>query len=307
MNKNEKPESGPLVETAVDETEAGDVGQEAAGRQETELSAARKNMTYGLLWCGGGLAVTFGSYFLADEGGQYLIAHGAVVWGVIQAGKGVYDYLRINYRRGELAAARRMAVAAVSLVLLIGCLVALGWRRTDDGEAAAPCYVDAEQVFECPAVGLRLRIPAGYTPVEDAQTATPETDSTYANYTMCVLDAGEWEIDVDAVEQRISEEVETIAEISEYCLSRDSSYYDGGIIKATRPFALGGIDMLYSEGRRREWPGFVFSNYDFMQGQALITLSIVYPAKEYGSAATQRRIGEILGGIELAPLPGEGE
>jgi len=307
MNENEKtaPESIPEEERLAAESVNAELKSDDP--QAAELAAAKKNIGYGLLWCAGGLAVTFGTYFLADEGGQYLVAHGAVVWGAIQAGKGLYDCLRINYRRGEFAAVRRMAAAAVAIVALIVCLAVLGSRRSDDDAAEEPLYVDAEQVFECPSLGLRMRIPAGYTPVEDTQKAAPETDSTYASYTMYVLDAGEWEIDVEAVEQRISEEVEAIADISDYCLSRDSVYYDAGIIKATRPFAVDGIDMLYSAGRRRDWPGFVFSNYDFKRGQALVTVSIIYPAREYGRAATEKRIGEILGGIELSPLLEEGK
>lgn len=302
MNDTEKPASGTMPEEERPATEAANTEREAAERQAEELAAAKKNMRYGLLWCVGGLAVTFGTYFLADEGGRYLVAHGAIVWGAIQAGKGLYDALRINCRRGDFAAVRRMVVAAVVLAALIGYLAVLGSRRMDSGAEEGLRYVDAEQLFECPALGLRMRIPAGYTPVEDTAATASETDSTYANHTMYVLDADEWEIDVEAVERSISEEVETIADISEYCLSRDSAYYDGGIIKATRPLAVGGLDMLGSEGRRRDWPGFVFSTYDLKQGQALITVSIIYPAKEYGRAATQKRIGEILAGIELTPL-----
>jgi len=296
MNEIEKPASGAMSEEDPHVT----AEREAAGQQDVELAAARKNMFHGLLWCAGGLAVTLGTYFLADEGGRYLVAHGAIVWGVLQAGKGLYDSLRINYRRGEFGAVRRLVVMAVCVVALVGYLGTFGLQRMEDGAVAELRYVDAEQVFDCPELGLRMRIPAGYTPVEDTAAANSETDSTYASHTMYVLDAGEWEIDLEAVERRISEEVETIADISEYCLSRDSAYYDGGIIKETRPFAIGELDMLYSEGRRRDWPGFVFSNYDFKQGQALITVSIIYPAKEYGRTATQKRIEEILGGIELA-------
>lgn len=57
--------------------------------------------------------------------------------------------------------------------------------------------------------------------------------------------------------------------------------------------------MLRSEGRRTEYPGFVFTNYDLKQGQSLITVGISYPANEYGKTSTLRRIEELLQGIEL--------
>lgn len=97
MNEIEKPASGAMPEEDPHVT----AEREAAEQQDVELAAARKNIFHGLLWCAGGLAVTLGTYFLADEGGRYLVAHGAIVWGVLQAGKGLYDSLRINYRRGE--------------------------------------------------------------------------------------------------------------------------------------------------------------------------------------------------------------
>lgn len=108
-------------------------------------------------------------------------------------------------------------------------------------------------------LGLRIRIPAGYSALEES--IEPETDSTYARYTMYVLD-GEWEFNIDALQDVFDPEAKSIADLSDYCASRDSAYYDGGIIKASRPLVSNGTDMLYSEGRRTEYPGFVFTAYD---------------------------------------------
>ena len=115
---------------------------------------------------------------------------------------------------------------------------------------------------------------------------------------MYVLD-GEWEFNIDALQNVIDADVENVADLSDYCLNRDSVYYDGGIIKASRPSTANGIDMLRSECRRTEYPGFVFTNYDLKQGQSLITVGISYPANEYGKTSTLRRIEELLQGIEL--------
>jgi len=130
------------------------------------------------------------------------------------------------------------------------------------------------------------------------ESIEPETDSTYARYTMYVLD-GEWEFNIDALQDVFDPEAKNIADLSDYCASRDSAYYDGGIIKASRPLVSNGTDMLYSEGRRTEYPGFVFTAYDLKQGQSLITVGISYPSKEYGKTSTLRRVEELLRGIEL--------
>ncbi len=156
--------------------------------------------------------------------------------------------------------------------------------------------LDTEQTYDCTDLGLRIRIPAGYSALEES--IEPETDSTYARYTMYVLD-GEWEFNIDALQDVFDPEAKSIADLSDYCASRDSAYYDGGIIKASRPLVSNGTDMLYSEGRRTEYPGFVFTAYDLKQGQSLITVGISYPSKEYGKTRTLRRVEELLRGIEL--------
>ena len=187
-----------------------------------------------------------------------------------------------------------MLAAAVCTALLIGYLSVLSTQLVNEGGELP--LLDDEQTYDCPDLGLRIRIPAGYTAVEEE--AEPETDSTYARYTMYVLD-GEWEFNIDALQNALSPDAESVTDISDYCQSRDSAYYDGGIIKASRPFTANGIDMLRSEGRRTEYPGFVFTNYDLKQGQSLITVGISYPANEYGKTSTLRRIEELLQGIEL--------
>lgn len=97
--------------------------------------------------------------------------------------------------------------------------------------------------------GCESGFPAGYSALEES--IEPETDSTYARYTMYVLD-GEWEFNIDALQDVFDPEAKNIADLSDYCASRDSAYYDGGIIKASRPLVSNGTDMLYSEGRRTD-------------------------------------------------------
>lgn len=291
MKQPQEPVFEPMPETPA---EPESPAPESAGQPAASLAEAKKNILAGLLWCVGGLAFSFISYYFTEAGGRYVIATGAVLWGAWQAITGLYIWLKIKYSAGEYTAFRRMLAAAVCTALLIGYLTVLSTQLVNGGGELP--LLDTEQTYDCPDLGLRIRIPAGYTAVEEA--AEPETDSTYARYTMYVLD-GEWEFNIDALQNALSPDTESITDISDYCQSRDSAYYDGGIIKASRPFSSNGIDMLRSEGRRTEYPGFVFTTYDLKQGQSLITVGISYPANEYGKTGTLQRIEELLQGIEL--------
>ena len=291
MKQPQEPVFEPMPETPA---EPESPAPESAGQPAASLADATKNILAGLLWCVGGLAFSFISYYFTEAGGRYVIATGAVLWGAWQAITGLYIWLKIKYSAGEYTAFRRMLAAAVCTALLIGYLTVLSTQLVNGGGELP--LLDTEQTYDCPDLGLRIRIPAGYTAVEEA--AEPETDSTYARYTMYVLD-GEWEFNIDALQNALSPDAESITDISDYCQSRDSAYYDGGIIKASRPFSSNGIDMLRSEGRRTEYPGFVFTTYDLKQGQSLITVGISYPANEYGKTGTLQRIEELLQGIEL--------
>lgn len=53
--------------------------------------AAMKNMLFGALWCIGGLAVTALTYQAASNGGKYVVAWGAVIFGAIQFFRGLFQ------------------------------------------------------------------------------------------------------------------------------------------------------------------------------------------------------------------------
>ena len=64
--------------------------------KEAKNSAANKNMLYGALWCIGGLIVTAVTYSNAsNEGGTYVVAWGAIVFGGYQFIKGIYQKLSV--------------------------------------------------------------------------------------------------------------------------------------------------------------------------------------------------------------------
>ena len=51
--------------------------------------AARHDMTVGGLWFFGGIIVTAGTYMAAANGGTYIIAWGAILWGGIRFFRGL--------------------------------------------------------------------------------------------------------------------------------------------------------------------------------------------------------------------------
>ena len=63
-------------------------------RSEAIGAAARKEMLYGALWCIGGTAVTVGTYSITPNGGPFIIAFGAIIFGVIQFFRGLVQWIR---------------------------------------------------------------------------------------------------------------------------------------------------------------------------------------------------------------------
>ena len=59
--------------------------------KQEKREAGNKNMLYGALWCVGGLLVTILTYSAASDGGTYVVAWGAVIFGAIQFFKGLFQ------------------------------------------------------------------------------------------------------------------------------------------------------------------------------------------------------------------------
>ena len=63
MEKTEKPVFEPMPETPA---EPASTVSESAGQPAASLAEAKKNILVGLLWCVGGLAFSFISYYLTE-------------------------------------------------------------------------------------------------------------------------------------------------------------------------------------------------------------------------------------------------
>lgn len=92
MKKGESDQEikGMLVEKGLNqEAAAAVVANLRKIRSEAIRKAGRKNMLYGALWCIGGIVVTAATYSAASDGGTYVIAWGAILFGAIQFIRGL--------------------------------------------------------------------------------------------------------------------------------------------------------------------------------------------------------------------------
>ena len=72
-NKNDVFE--PMPEEAAAQVTA---ENSADGNRSQKMAEAKKNLLAGALWCVGGLAFSFLSYYFATAGGRYVVATGDV-------------------------------------------------------------------------------------------------------------------------------------------------------------------------------------------------------------------------------------
>lgn len=59
--------------------------------KEAKTERAKKDITYGAIWCVGGIIVTAVTYSAASGGGTYVVAWGAILIGAIQLIKGLLN------------------------------------------------------------------------------------------------------------------------------------------------------------------------------------------------------------------------
>ena len=74
-------------------------------------------------------------------------------------------------------ACKRAIALAMGATVAIAGLSYASWRMVHADEV---CIVEEEQNYDCPELGLRMTIPAGFSELE--ATAEEETETTYASY-----------------------------------------------------------------------------------------------------------------------------
>lgn len=255
-------------DTEDDDVQSPEDGDTAADGSDDELREAKRNITAGALWCVGGLVFSFASYYFTEAGGRYVVATGAIVYGALQALRGLCVLLSRLYREGAMRSFGTTLAAAVAAVVAVGWLTALSYRTVHADEVRTLAH---EQTVECDSLRLRAIFPAGFTEVE--YEYTPETDTNFAIYAFFASgeDIG---MRVEGVLRSVADEVESIEDIYGYCARRDSVYYDGGIIAPTAAVEIGGRTMLGSSGRMADSEDWIFSSYDMLHDGDLVSVSI---------------------------------
>lgn len=61
-------------------------------RTEANQRSGKRNMMFGALWFGGGALISAISYFVAKDGGGYLVTWGAMIFGGLQLLNGMMQY-----------------------------------------------------------------------------------------------------------------------------------------------------------------------------------------------------------------------
>ena len=262
-------------ETKVFEPLPEEQPEETAEAQEQNLEAlesdARRNILYGMLWCIGGLIFSFASYYLTEAGGRYVVATGAIIWGAVQAFKGLIAYLQVKRALGDSSACKRAIALAAGTTVAIAGLTYASWRMVHADEVR---IVAEEQDYDCPELGLRMTIPAGFSELE--ATSEEETETTYAGCRAFASNDTR-AISVEGTVGNMSEEVATAEDIEVYLTEEAEKFFDGGI--DTRGFVtIGGVQMMKHVGTRTQNPEWKSVMYDAVHKGSLIT--IYYHATE---------------------------
>lgn len=240
---------------------------------QDETAQARRDMIYGLLWCVGGLAFSFISYYFTEAGGRYTIATGAIVWGAFQALRGFTNRLRQLRRMDDTAGFKRMLLIGLAAVLLVGGLSLMAYGLTHAPEDE---YLAEEQIYDSPQLKLHVVIPEGFSEYESEME--PETDSTYAFAWMSAYN-DDTAIRIDGIVDRLRpDSVSTVEEISDYLNEMAAEFMTGGLLRDAEPVEIGGQRMLKYIGRSDENPDMICNLYEAVHDCSVISIYYAYRA-----------------------------
>ena len=136
-------------------------------------SAAKRDMIVGALWCIGGLAVTFFSYYFAKNGSKYVLAYGAILFGAFQGIRGLVNYLKLSKRYDEPEKFRKGLILGILSIALVAGLSVWGYTMSHKGNVKLLSY---EQVIPDPVAGVEFTIPPKFGELE--AEIVPESDSS---------------------------------------------------------------------------------------------------------------------------------
>lgn len=275
MEENEKEVFEPASDMPEQEHEEQDYNETT---DEEVLKGARRNMLLGLLWCVGGLAFTFLSYYLTEAGGRYVIATGAIVWGAIQALNGLTAYVQIMRARGADAACKKAIAGAVCTGLAIAGAGYQSWRMM---QAEDTLLIDHEQPYDCPELGIRFTIPAGFTAI--ATEHSEETDSTYAVYRIRTFSPS-YTIYINGVPglgESVGEDFESVDDIAGFLNARAEAFFPDGQWIENKIEEINGIRFLKHVGHFE--PNSTTTTYHTWHNRLLVSFNFDTNSKEGAS------------------------
>ena len=275
MEENEKKIFEPASDMPEQEHEEPDYDETT---DEEELKGARRNMRMGLLWCVGGLAGSFLSYYSARVGGRYVIATGAIVWGAIQALNGLTAYIQTMRARGENAACKKAIVTAVCTALAIVGLGYQSWRMVQTEDMP---LMENPQPYDCPELGIRFTIPAGFTTITTEHNE--ETDSTYAVYRIRTFSPS-YTIYINGVPglgESVGEDFESVDDIAGFLNARAEAFFPDGQWIENKIEEINGIRFLKHVGHFE--PNSTTTTYHTWHNRLLVSFNFDTNSKEGAS------------------------
>ena len=246
-------------------------------RAETELfkQAVAENIR-ATMWVGGA-AVTLLTYRMAEPGGRYFVATGALLWGLVELVRGFAKCIALRYRAGDRRAFRRTVAAAAAATVAVAATGLTTIRTVNDTDTAQE-LVRQEQRIDIPELKMRITLPADLTEADREQI--PETDTTYAVHRISAWN-GSRIVNAEGIERLLEDDsVTTVAEISEHLDEQAAAFLDGGIIDAAEQVWIDSIPMRRYRGRLESRPGWITTYYDLVHAGSLITLYFSYEASE---------------------------
>lgn len=258
-----------------------------------DLSDARRSILFGLLWCVGGLVFSFVSYYITEAGGRYVVATGAILYGLFQAVGGAFRILRSLYRRGDRPGFVRMSVLSVAALVVLGGLTSLSVRMVSDDRVE---ILNSRQRIVSESPALQLPVPAGYTPVEVVEYE--ETDDSYAR-TCYYTWNDETSIGLEILRGCIDDdEVAEVGDMLDWFYDQNESYFSGGLLAEPEIVETGILPMLKRSGLRTDNPETVHVTFDLVCENSVVTLYYLYPGTEI-DPGYDRMADELAAGFEF--------
>lgn len=237
------------------------------------LRSARKDIIAGALWCIGGLAVTYLTYYFAKPGASYTVAYGAVIYGGYQGLRGLWTYLS-EVKSDRKRFCKGLALGILGILAVAGLGIG-GWKFSHKDDIR---LLSVEQTLDDDAVGLHVTIPAGYTKMETF--VHEETDSTYAR-TYWTAQSDTRAFQATAIEGSYPDSLaaqgpKAIEDWLMESMDGEEAYFEGELLLEAQMVELGGVRWLKFAGVSNYISDCVNICYHTVNRKSLIIIELYY-------------------------------